>query len=108
MGAFHNPYLSLSGVAQRAESMHASWMRSRPTLHATGSPFAQPMPQTGHVGRLCGISPSEPLRPRGALATTSDRVQSHCARGRARPRNGALLRAADDIDRVASEMTEPL
>ena len=82
-------------------------MRSRPTLHATGSPSPQPMPHTGHEDRFGGISPSEPLRRRGGLAMTSDRLQSSRARSFDRRRIGAHFRAADAVDRVASELTEP-
>jgi hypothetical protein len=78
-------------------------MRSRPTLHATGSLAPQRMPQTGQVGRLCGISPSEPLRPRGSLAMTSDQSSRRWLRARRR----RALSGADDVDRIASEITEP-
>jgi len=54
--------------------MHDSCMRSRPTLHATGSPRRQRTPQTGHVGRLRGIPPSVVVRSRHERATAQTAI----------------------------------
>src|SRR4051812_38110711 len=67
-GAFHGPNFARPGAATRARSMHASWIRSRPTVQATGSPLLKPSPHTAHIGVLRRISPSVVIGPRGRRA----------------------------------------
>jgi len=84
--------------------MHDSCMRSRPTLHATGSSRRQRTPQTGHVARVRGISPRVVVRPRAGRATAQPIVKA--AAGPRPPQEGTLSRVADEFDRGASETAD--